>query len=65
MSSKVAEMPKNNKAAVEVADIEQDIANNESTFQERIAQLIANEPTASRLQGRLEILRGLHSQLNQ
>ncbi len=65
MSSKVAEMPKNNKAAVEVADIEQDIANNESTFQERIAQLIANESTASRLQGRLEILRGLHSQLNQ
>ena len=65
MSSKVAEMPKNNKAAVEVADIEQDIANNESTFQERIAQLIANDPTASRLQGRLEILRGLHSQLNQ
>ena len=65
MSNKVAEMPKNNKAAVEVADIEQDIANNESTFQERIAQLIANEPTAARLQGRLEILRGLHSQLNQ
>ena len=60
MAEKVAELPKNNsKSALDPEELANDIANNESTLQERIAQLIGADPTASRIQGRLEVLRGL------
>jgi len=60
MSDKVAKMPDTKKPALEVEDVTVDmIAQNESALNERLAQLIANDPTASRIQGRLEILRGI------
>ena len=65
MSEKVTKMPDTKKPALEVEDVTADmIAQNESVLNERLAQLIANDPTASRIQGRLEVLRGLNSQLN-
>ena len=59
MSSKVAEMPKKENPAPENNGVADELAANEQAFQERVAQLISNDPTASRLQGRLEILRSL------
>ena len=59
MSEKVAKMPKNENPAPEANGVADELATNEQAFQERIGQLIANDPTASRLQGRLEILRSL------
>ena len=65
MSEKVTKMPDTKKPALEVEDVTADmIAQNESVLNERLAQLIANDPTASRIQGRLEVLRGLNTQLN-
>ena len=65
MSEKVTKMPDTKKPALEVEDVTVDmIAQNESALNERLAQLIANDPTASRIQGRLEVLRGLNTQLN-
>ena len=65
MSEKVTKMPDTKKPALEVEDVTADmIAQNESVLNERLAQLIANDPTASRIQGRLEVLRGLNSQIN-
>ena len=65
MSEKVTKMPDTKKPALEVEDVTSDmIAQNEAALNERLAQLIANDPTASRIQGRLEVLRGLNSQLN-
>ena len=65
MSDKVTKMPDTKKPALEVEDVTSDmIAQNEAALNERLAQLIANDPTASRIQGRLEVLRGLNSQLN-
>ena len=65
MSDKVTKMPDTKKPALEVEDVTMDmIAQNEIALNERLAQLIANDPTASRIQGRLEVLRGLNSQLN-
>jgi len=59
MSEKVAKMPDTKKPAPEANGVADELATNEQAFQERISQLIANDPTASRLQGRLEILRSL------
>tara|TARA_R110000737_G_scaffold280577_2_gene287219 strand:+ start:307 stop:507 length:201 start_codon:yes stop_codon:yes gene_type:complete len=65
MSDKVTKMPDTKKPALEVEDVTSDmIAQNEAALNERLAQLIANDPTASRIQGRLEVLRGLNAQLN-
>ena len=65
MSEKVTKMPDTKKPALEVEDVTSDmIAQNEAALNERLAQLIANDPTASRIQGRLEVLRGLNTQLN-
>ena len=65
MSEKVTKMPDTKKPALEVEDVTSDmIAQNEAALNERLAQLIANDPTASRIQGRLEVLRGLNAQLN-
>ena len=65
MSDKVAKMPDTKKPALEVEDVTADmIVQNEVALNERLAQLIANDPTASRIQGRLEVLRGLNTQLN-
>tara|TARA_R110002020_G_scaffold389567_1_gene600181 strand:+ start:358 stop:558 length:201 start_codon:yes stop_codon:yes gene_type:complete len=65
MSDKITKMPDAKKPALEVEDVTSDmIAQNEAALNERLAQLIANDPTASRIQGRLEVLRGLNSQLN-
>ena len=65
MSDKVAKMPDAKKPALEIEDVTEDmIAQNEIALNERLAQLIANDPTASRIQGRLEVLRGLNSQIN-
>ena len=60
MAEKVAELPTNNSTpALESEDVMNDIATNESALQERIAQLISTDPLSSRIQGRLEILRGI------
>ena len=65
MSDKITKMPDTKKPALEVEDVTSDmIAQNEAALNERLAQLIANDPTASRIQGRLEVLRGLNTQLN-
>jgi|TARA_R110000744_G_scaffold18200_1_gene49031 hypothetical protein len=65
MSDKITKMPDTKKPALEVEDVTSDmIAQNEAALNERLAQLIANDPTASRIQGRLEVLRGLNAQLN-
>jgi len=65
MSDKVAKMPDTKKPALEVEEVAVDmIAQNENALNERLAQLMANDPTASRIQGRLEVLRGLNSQIN-
>ena len=65
MSDKVTKLPDTKKPALEVEDVTSDmIAQNEAALNERLAQLIANDPTASRIQGRLEVLRGLNAQLN-
>ena len=65
MSDKVAKMPDTKKPALEIEDVTEDmISQNEIALNERLAQLIANDPTASRIQGRLEVLRGLNTQLN-
>ena len=65
MSEKVAKTPDTKKPALEIEDVTEDmIAQNESALNERLAQLIAHDPTASRIQGRLEVLRGLNTQLN-
>ena len=59
MNNKVAELPTKEKPAPESNGVADELAANEQAFQERVAQLIASDPTASRLQGRLEILRSL------
>tara|TARA_Y100000593_G_scaffold77059_1_gene142548 strand:- start:2208 stop:2408 length:201 start_codon:yes stop_codon:yes gene_type:complete len=60
MTEKVAELPTNNsKPALESENVMNDIATNENALQERIAQLVSSDPLASRIQGRLEILRGI------
>ena len=60
MTEKAAELPTNDsKPALESEDIMNDIATNENALQERIAQLVSSDPLASRIQGRLEILRGI------
>ena len=65
MSEKVTKMPDTKKPELEVEDVTVDmIAQNEAALNERLAQLIANDPTASRIQGRREVLRGLNAQLN-
>ena len=65
MSEKVTKMPDTKKPALEAEDVTVDmIAQNENAFNERISQLVANDPTASRIQGRLEVLRGLNAQIN-
>jgi len=65
MSDKVAKMPDTKKPALEAEEVAADmIAQNENALNERLAQLMANDPTASRIQGRLEVLRGLNSQIN-
>jgi len=65
MSEKVAKMPDTKKPALEAEEVAVDmIAQNENALNERLAQLMANDPTASRIQGRLEVLRGLNSQIN-
>ena len=65
MSDKITKMPDTKKPALEVEDVTSDmIAQNEAALNERLAQLIANDPTASRIQGWLEVLRGLNAQLN-
>ena len=65
MSDKITKMPDTKKPALEVEDVTSDmIAQNEAALNERLAQLIANDPTASRIQGRLEVLRGLNTQLS-
>jgi len=69
MSEKAAKaiqkMPDTKKPALEAEEVAVDmIAQNENALNERLAQLMANDPTASRIQGRLEVLRGLNSQIN-
>ena len=65
MSEKVTKMPDTKKPALEVEDVTADmIVQNEVALNERLAQLIANDPTASRIQGRLEVLKGLNTQLS-
>ena len=69
MSEKAAKaiqkMPDTKKPALEAEEVAADmIAQNENAFNERISQLVANDPTASRIQGRLEVLRGLNAQIN-
>ena len=65
MSDKVAKMPDTKKPALEAEEVAVDmITQNENALNERLAQLVANDPTASRIQGRLEVLRGLNLQIN-
>ena len=59
MNNKVTELPTKEKPAPESNGVADELAANEQAFQERVAQLIASDPTASRIQGRLEILRSL------
>ena len=61
MSDKVTKMPDAKKPALEAEEVAVDmITQNENALNERLAQLVANDPTASRIQGRLEVLRGLN-----
>ena len=65
MSEKVTKMPDTKKPAPEAEEVAVDmITQNENALNERLAQLMANDPTASRIQGRLEVLRGLNLQIN-
>jgi hypothetical protein len=65
MSEKVTKMPDTKKPALEAEEVAVDmITQNENALNERLAQLVANDPTASRIQGRLEVLRGLNLQIN-
>ena len=65
MSEKVTKMPDTKKPALEAEEVAVDmITQNENALNERLAQLAANDPTASRIQGRLEVLRGLNLQIN-
>ena len=65
MSEKVTKMPDTKKPAPEAEEVAVDmITQNENALNERLAQLVANDPTASRIQGRLEVLRGLNLQVN-